>query len=80
MCISDVHGNLDLLRTAIRRGLALSGRQHAPADVVLLGDCCDNGPQVPELLEWLATETWRQEFPLISLNNILGNHVNALSV
>ena len=77
VCISDVHGNLELLRKAIAKGLLLADRQAVPTDVILLGDLCDNGPQVPDLLEWLSSERWREEFPHISLRSILGNHVKA---
>jgi hypothetical protein len=67
-----VHGNPTLLRKGIARGLALAQRDDL--EVVLLGDFCDNGPDVPTLLEYLSAEQWRQEFPSIFLRMILGNH------
>lgn len=73
LCISDLHGNLDLLRKAICRGLEIA--QRSDLEIVLLGDLCDNGPDVPDLLEYLASEKWREEFPGIKLSSILGNHV-----
>jgi hypothetical protein len=78
ICISDTHGNLELLKKGIKRGLELSSRQGLRTDVILLGDHCDNGPQIPDLLEWLSTEQWKLDFPHIVLRSILGNHVSSM--
>mmetsp|Transcript_37295 Transcript_37295/g.69473 ORF Transcript_37295/g.69473 Transcript_37295/m.69473 type:complete len:331 (-) Transcript_37295:4043-5035(-) len=76
LCVSDLHGNLALLRKALTEGLARAGRDDL--QVVLLGDYVDNGTEVWELLEYLSTEQWRQEFPCIELLCIAGNHDVAL--
>lgn len=72
LCISDLHGHLQLLKKAIRHGCKLAGTDFL--EVILLGDYCDNGPEIPQLLEYLSCEHWKQEFPRIKLHAILGNH------
>ena len=47
-----------------------------PTEVVVLGDFCDNGPSVLDLLKWQSTEQWKVEFPSISLRGIFENHVS----
>ena len=76
LCVSDLHGNLTLLRQALTAGLKRAGRHDLT--VVLLGDYVDNGTEVRELLEYLAVEQWRSEFPHITLHCIAGNHDVAL--
>lgn len=72
LAISDLHGHPDLLIAAIEKGIDLAGRDDVV--VVLLGDYVDNGPKIPELLEYLSTESYREHFPNISLHSIMGNH------
>ena len=74
LCISDLHGNLALLKKAIGKGLHLAQRRDL--EVILLGDHCDNGKEVPQLLEYLSQEQWKDDFPEITLRSILGNHGN----
>ncbi len=61
LVVSDLHGNLDLLKQALTRGVHEAGRDDLT--VVLLGDYVDNGPQIVELLEYLATEAWAESWP-----------------
>lgn len=72
LVISDLHGHCQLLKHAIQHGLASAGRDDL--DVVLLGDYVDNGPEVPELLAYLADGSIHNDFPRIKLHCILGNH------
>ena len=76
LCISDLHGNLRLLQKALKEGLKRAKRDDLC--VVLLGDFCDNGTEVRELLEYLSTEQWRETYPYITLHCIAGNHDVAL--
>jgi len=73
LVLSDLHGNLDLLLRALRHGARLAGR--SDLTVVLIGDYCDNGPQIRELLDFLCDvkdHDWVFEGMLI--RPILGNH------
>ena len=56
MVIADLHGNLSLLKKALLRGVTRNGFIKNGLNVVLLGDLVDNGPEVPQLLEYLSTE------------------------
>lgn len=77
MVIADLHGNLSLLKKALRRGVTLNGFIKNGLNVVLLGDLVDNGPEVPQLLEYLSTRAWERE-PIADYINdlkcICGNH------
>jgi hypothetical protein len=74
LAVADLHGHLDLLIKALRRGREISGLEDL--EVVLLGDYVDNGPDVPELLEFLSTESWKEyeEFKNMRVRMICGNH------
>eukprot|EP01043_Picozoa_sp_COSAG02_P073863 COSAG02_NODE_14543_length_1261_cov_0.817556_1_plen_126_part_00 len=52
LVISDPHGNLSLVREALERGVHEAGRMDLT--VVLIGDYCDNGPELPALLDFLC--------------------------
>jgi serine/threonine protein phosphatase 1 len=69
LVIADLHGHLDLFERALEHGRHLAGR--ADVTVVTLGDYCDNGPAVPELLDRLAGFADEHAGEFLP---ILGNH------
>ena len=69
LVLADLHGHLDLFERAVARGRELAGREDVT--VVTLGDYCDNGPDVPGLLERLVG--FGDEHPGRFLP-LLGNH------
>ena len=73
LVISDPHGNLSLVLDALQRGARAVGRPDLT--VVLLGDFCDNGPEIPALLDFLCgvNEAGGKFGPMTFLP-ILGNH------
>lgn len=72
LAVSDLHGNIALLKKAIQRGIEISRRPDL--QVILMGDYVDNGPDVPALLEYMSTDGWKSEFPDIEIDGIMGNH------
>ena len=61
LVLSDLHGNLRLLREALARGALDAGR--CDLTVVLMGDYCDNGPEIKQLLECLLSNSlWKVYF------------------
>ena len=77
LVIADLHGNVSLLKKALRRGVELNGFVKDGLIVVLLGDLVDNGPEVPQLLEYLSTEAWKNDSVadyIKDLKCICGNH------
>ena len=72
LVISDLHGHCNLLKIALQKGLDRAGRDDLK--VVLLGDYVDNGPEVPELLTYLAEGGIKRDFPNVDLYCIVGNH------
>jgi predicted phosphodiesterase len=71
VAISDVHGHLKQLKLAFEKIFELTGREDCI--VVLLGDYCDNGPDVPELIEYLI-EIQKNPPYQFELHMIAGNH------
>ena len=65
IAIADTHGHLNLLKKLLRK----IDDQYEEYDLVFMGDYCDNGPQIPELLDFLIEFT-KQE----NVHAILGNH------
>mmetsp|Transcript_171093 Transcript_171093/g.415896 ORF Transcript_171093/g.415896 Transcript_171093/m.415896 type:complete len:414 (-) Transcript_171093:12-1253(-) len=73
LVISDPHGNLTVLKRALKRGAELAGREDLT--VVLLGDYCDNGPEIRELLDFLADVAESGgRYGEMTLRPIIGNH------
>ena len=65
IAIADTHGHLDLLQKLLQK----IDEEYEQYDLVFMGDYCDNGPQIPELLDFLIEYT-KQE----NVHAILGNH------
>ena len=77
LVVSDIHGHLDALKSA----LDWFQSHLSPDDdytVVLLGDFCDNGNQIPQLLNWIRTahdNGWvHPQYPRFRLRPVIGNH------
>lgn len=69
LAIADLHGNLGLFERALEEGKRRAGRDDLT--VVTLGDYCDNGLEIRDLIERLST--FGAEHPGKFLP-ILGNH------
>lgn len=65
IAIADTHGHLDILQKL----LVKIEDSYEEYDLVFMGDYCDNGPQIKELLEFLIELTKKE-----NVYAILGNH------
>ena len=65
IAIADTHGHLDILQKLLKK----IEECYEEYDLVFLGDYCDNGPQIRELLDFLIEFTKRE-----NVQAILGNH------
>ena len=65
IAIADTHGHLDILQKL----LVKIEDSYEEYDLVFMGDYCDNGPQIKELLEFLIEFTKKE-----NVYAILGNH------
>ena len=78
LVISDLHGNLGLLIKALKRGIEINNNIKAGLEVILLGDIVDNGPKVPDLVEYLSTKAWEKDSSInefiTDIKCICGNH------
>lgn len=69
LVIADLHGNVELFERALTEGKRLAGREDIT--VVTLGDYCDNGPNIRDLIERLSKFTSTHQGRFLP---ILGNH------
>jgi hypothetical protein len=74
LIITDLHGNLTLLKKALDEGNKIANYEQNLA-VILLGDYCDNGPEIPELLDFLSEiELNEGKYKNMKIYPIMGNH------
>lgn len=71
LVISDLHGNNIALSNAIAKGYELAARaEKKVSHIVTLGDYCDNGPHVSELIDSLIN----MKAVTPKIHTIMGNH------
>jgi len=74
LVITDLHGNLTLLKKALDKGNKIANYESNLA-VILLGDYCDNGPEIPDLLSFLSEiQLNKGKYLNMIIYPIMGNH------